>query len=140
MSGCLTPQGAKNEALQVICACLLTKDTVTLHNVPVIRDVLKLIELLQCLGVKVEQLGSHDFRFCAAEVNTDYLYSADFKKKTGNLRGSVMTAGPLLARIGKTVVPQPGGAPMWHTMPKNILSLSKPSNYRANTCSWTKPR
>ena len=109
MSGCLTPQGAKNEALQVICACLLTKDTVTWHNVPVMRDVLKLIELLQCLGVKVEQLGSHDFRFCAAEVNTDYLYSADFKKKTGNLRGSVMTAGPLLARIGKTVVPQPGG-------------------------------
>ena len=109
MSGCLTPQGAKNEALQVICACLLTKEKVVLHNIPIIRDVLKLIELLRCLGVKVEQTGAHDFSFCADELNTDYLYTDDFKKKTGSLRGSVMTAGPLLARIGKTLVPQPGG-------------------------------
>ena len=109
MSGCLNPQGAKNEALQVICACLLTKDTVHLHNVPIIRDVLKLIELLQCLGVKVQQTGTHDFSFCASDIDTGYLHTEDFKKKSGSLRGSIMTAGPLLARTSKTLVPQPGG-------------------------------
>ena len=109
MSGCLTPQGAKNEALQVICACLLTKDRITLHNVPIIRDVLKLLDLLRCIGVNVEQAGPHDFILQAAEIDTGYLHTEDFKQKTGSLRGSVMTAGPLLARTGKTLVPQPGG-------------------------------
>ena len=109
MSGCLTPQGAKNEALQVICACLLTKDRITLHNVPIIRDVLKLLDLLRCIGVNVEQAGPHDFILQAAEIDTGYLHTEDFKQKTGSLRGSVLTAGPLLARTGKTLVPQPGG-------------------------------
>lgn len=109
MSGCLTPQGAKNEALQVICACLLTKDRITLHNVPIIRDVLKLLDLLRCIGVNIEQAGPHDFILQAAEIDTGYLHTEDFKQKTGSLRGSVMTAGPLLARTGKTLVPQPGG-------------------------------
>ncbi len=109
LSGCLKPQGAKNEALQVICASLLTRDKVVLHNVPLIRDVLKLMELLQCLGVEVAQIGPHSFSFQAKEIHTGYLHSEDFKSKAGSLRGSVMTAGPLLARTGKTLVPQPGG-------------------------------
>ena len=75
MSGCLTPQGAKNEALQVICACLLTKDRITLHNVPIIRDVLKLLDLLRCIGVNVEQAGPHDFILQAAEIDTGYLHT-----------------------------------------------------------------
>ena len=109
LNGCLTPQGAKNEALQVICACLLTSDKVTLHNIPLIRDVIKLIELLQAMGVEVEHPEEHTFSFQAKHIDADYLHTEDFRKKSGTLRGSVMTAGPLLARIGHTVVPQPGG-------------------------------
>lgn len=109
LNGSITPQGAKNEALQVICACLLTREKVLLHNIPLIRDVLKLIELMQSMGVEVERTGSHSFAIQAREIDTDYLQTEDFRKKAGSLRGSVMTAGPLLARIGKTVVPQPGG-------------------------------
>lgn len=109
MSGCLKPQGAKNEALQVICACLLTAEKVTIDNVPLIRDVLKLIELLQAMGVKVEHPHEHTFVFEAKNLNEDYLHTEDFRQKTGSLRGSIMTAGPLLARIGHTIIPQPGG-------------------------------
>ncbi|MCM1042169.1 MAG: UDP-N-acetylglucosamine 1-carboxyvinyltransferase [Bacteroides sp.] len=109
LCGCLTPQGAKNEALQVICACLLTKERVTIHNVPLIRDVLKLVELLQSMGVKVERPDEHTFVFQADDIDAAYLHTEDFRQKTGSLRGSVMTAGPLLARIGHTIVPQPGG-------------------------------
>ncbi len=109
LRGCLTPQGAKNEALQVICACLLTREAVTIHNVPLIRDVLKLIELLQSMGVKVERPDLHTFVFQAQDIDAAYLHTEDFRQKTGSLRGSVMTAGPLLARIGHTIVPQPGG-------------------------------
>lgn len=109
LSGRITPQGAKNEALQIICACLLTKDKVVLHNVPLIRDVVKLIDLLEAMGAKVERPGAHTFSIQASDIDTGYLNTEDFRKRTGSLRGSVMTAGPMLARFGFTKVPQPGG-------------------------------
>jgi len=109
LKGEIVPQGAKNEALQVICACLLTKDKVTLHNVPAIRDVVKLMELLKALGVKVTPSGSSSYTFEAANINLDYLNTTDFKEKVGALRGSIMILGPLLARFGRGIVYAPGG-------------------------------
>ena len=109
LSGEITPQGAKNEALQILCAVLLTSDPITINKVPDIRDVNLLIELLECLGVKVEKLDQESYRFTAAEVNLDYLESEDFKRRGSKLRGSVMLLGPLLARFGKARLPQPGG-------------------------------
>ena len=109
LKGEILPQGAKNEALQVICACLLTKDKVTIHNVPAIRDVIKLIELLKALGVNVMPSGSSSYTFEAADINIDYLDTNDFKEKVGALRGSIMILGPLLARFGRGIVYAPGG-------------------------------
>ncbi|TAF73674.1 MAG: UDP-N-acetylglucosamine 1-carboxyvinyltransferase [Bacteroidetes bacterium] len=105
----MTPQGAKNEALEVLCAPLLTSEPVVIRNVPQIRDVLKLIELLQDLGVHVEKLNDSDYRFTAKNVNLAYLESEDFRQKGGALRGSVMIMGPLLGRFGKAKMPKPGG-------------------------------
>jgi len=107
--GKITPQGAKNEALQVICATLLTSEKVTLNNVPNIRDVNKLIELLVELGVNVEKTGDETFTFEAANINLEYLTTAEFKNKGASLRGSIMIIGPLLSRFGKAYIPQPGG-------------------------------
>lgn len=109
LHGELTPQGAKNEALQILCAVLLTPEEVTIHNIPDIIDVNRLIELLAALGVKVEKLAAESYRFKADEVQVDYLDSADFKKKGAALRGSIMIVGPLLARFGKAYIPKPGG-------------------------------
>lgn len=109
LSGEITPQGAKNEALQVICAVLLTEEEVTIENIPEIRDVLKLIELLQDLGVEVTRLEKGSYRFKSANIRLDYLDSATFKKKGAALRGSIMIVGPLLARFGKGYIPSPGG-------------------------------
>lgn len=109
LAGEITPQGAKNEALQILCATLLTEETITLHNVPDIRDVNKLIELLVNMGVKVAPAGIGVFTFKADEVNLDYLKSSDFRKKGAGLRGSIMILGPLLARFGKGYIPHPGG-------------------------------
>lgn len=109
LSGEITPQGAKNEALQILCAVLLTPEKVTIENIPVIRDVMKLIELLDELGVKVEQLDVNTWRFQADQVNLDYLRSDAFYAKSTELRGSVMLVGPLLARFGKAFIPKPGG-------------------------------
>lgn len=109
LKGTLVPQGAKNEALQVLCAPLLTSEKVTISNIPDIRDVNKLIELLADLGVKVEKLSADTYTFQADEVNLDYLTSEDFKVKGAGLRGSIMLVGPLLARFGKGYIPQPGG-------------------------------
>ena len=109
LMGDILPQGAKNEALQVICACLLTKEKVTLHNVPAIRDVVKLIELLKALGVLVTPSGSSSYTFEAADIDLDYLDTNDFKEKVGALRGSIMILGPLLARFGRGIVYAPGG-------------------------------
>jgi UDP-N-acetylglucosamine 1-carboxyvinyltransferase len=109
LKGEITPQGAKNEALQILCAVLLTSQPVTINNIPHIRDVNKLIELLESLGVKVEKLREGTFRFTADDVNIDYLDTDDYSKKASALRGSIMTLGPLLARFGRGRTPKPGG-------------------------------
>lgn len=109
LSGEIVPQGAKNEALQVIAAVVLTPEKITIKNIPDILDVQMLIQLLRDLGVKVERLSTNDYTFEAKDIDLDYLISAEFKKKSGKLRGSVMLAGPLLARYKKAYIPQPGG-------------------------------
>ena len=109
LKGEITPQGAKNEALEVICATLLTSDEVIIHNIPDIRDVNNLILLLEDIGVKVKRLSRNDYSFCADDLNLDYLESSDFVKKCSELRGSVLMMGPLLARFGKAVIAKPGG-------------------------------
>lgn len=109
LKGKIQPQGAKNEALQILCAVLLTPELVTIHNIPDIVDVNKLIELLKKLGVKVTKIGSGSYTFQADEVNLEYLESAEFKEDGKGLRGSIMIVGPLLARFGKGYIPKPGG-------------------------------
>jgi UDP-N-acetylglucosamine 1-carboxyvinyltransferase len=109
LSGVLLPQGAKNEALQIISAVLLTDDPVTISNVPDILDVNKLIDLLRGLGVTVEHLHADTWRLCAGTVDVDYLRSDAFLKDAQRLRGSVMLIGPLLARFGRASLPKPGG-------------------------------
>jgi UDP-N-acetylglucosamine 1-carboxyvinyltransferase len=109
LSGELIPQGAKNEALQILCAVLLTPERCEIHNVPDIVDVNKLIDLLEALGVKVEKLGIGSWAFQADNVNVDFMISEDFKKRGAALRGSVMIVGPLLARFGRGYIPKPGG-------------------------------
>ena len=109
LKGDLIPQGAKNEALQILSAVLLTPERVVIKNVPNIRDVNRLMELLIGLGVKREQLGPEDYAFQADEIDLDYLNSPDFRKTAKSIRGSVMIIGPLLARFGKGYIPSPGG-------------------------------
>ena len=109
MSGEIVPQGAKNEALQVICAVLLTPEKVTITNIPDILDVNNLIQLLRDMQVKVERLSLDTYAFQADNVDLDYLKTEDFVRKSASLRGSVMIVGPLLARFGKAVLPKPGG-------------------------------
>jgi UDP-N-acetylglucosamine 1-carboxyvinyltransferase len=107
--GSITPQGAKNEALQILCAVLLTSESVTIHNIPDIVDVNKLIQLLKNFGIVVEKISNGSFRFTAAVVQMDYLSSDQFKIDGKGLRGSIMLVGPLLARFGKGSIPRPGG-------------------------------
>lgn len=109
LHGSITPQGAKNEALQVLCAVLLTRETVVISNIPDILDVNNLIDLLQTMGVVVEKLSKGTYSFTAAELDLAYLSSADFLKKCAKLRGSVMLIGPLLARLGEVTYAKPGG-------------------------------
>jgi UDP-N-acetylglucosamine 1-carboxyvinyltransferase len=109
LKGEVVPQGAKNEALQILCAVLLTSQKVTINNIPDIIDVNKLITLLENLGVKIHRNGSGSITFQADEVNIDYLETDAFKKEGGSLRGSIMIVGPLLARFGKGYIPKPGG-------------------------------
>lgn len=109
LHGEIVPQGAKNEALQVICATLLTSHPVTIDNIPQIRDVIKLIELLEEMGVSVERLSDHKCRFTANNVELEYLGTKSFKEQASSLRGSVMILGPLLARFGSAKLPKPGG-------------------------------
>lgn len=109
LKGEVTPQGAKNEALQILCAVLLTQEEVVIKNIPDIVDVKKLIDLLQDLGVEVKKLNDSDYSFTAENVNLDYLESDEFKKKGASLRGSIMLVGPMLARFGKGFIPKPGG-------------------------------
>lgn len=109
LKGEITPQGAKNEALQILCAVLLTDQKVTIHNIPEIHDVMRLIEILGDMGVKVKRLERGSFEFQADEVNIPYLNSKEFKEKAARLRGSIMLLGPLLARFGEGYIPRPGG-------------------------------
>ena len=109
LKGEIVPQGAKNEALQIICATLLTSERVVLHNVPIISDVMQLLELLQKMSVKVERLSNDSFAIQADNVDIDYLHSSDYHKRCRRLRGSVMMIGPLLARFGVGFMPKPRG-------------------------------
>jgi UDP-N-acetylglucosamine 1-carboxyvinyltransferase len=109
LNGEVTPQGAKNEVLQIICATLLTPEKVIVNNVPDLIDVNKLIFILKKLGVKIEKVSQNTYSFQADEVNLKYLESEDFKKDGSSLRGSVMLVGPLLGRFGKGYIPRPGG-------------------------------
>ena len=109
LKGEIIPQGAKNEALQIICATLLTASKITISNIPDIRDVNKLIFILGELGVKIEKLDRNTYTFQADDINLKYLESLDFKKDGSSLRGSIMIVGPLLTRFGKGYIPRPGG-------------------------------
>jgi UDP-N-acetylglucosamine 1-carboxyvinyltransferase len=109
LKGDIIPQGAKNEALQILCAVLLTPEKITISNIPNIVDINKLIDLLRDLGVKVEKTGHEEYTFQSDDINVDYLVSPEFKKKGGGLRGSTMIIGPMLARFGVAYMPKPGG-------------------------------
>lgn len=109
LKGDLTPQGAKNEALQIICATILTDKNILVENIPEIRDVLKLIDILKGLGVEVERVKKGEFRFNAKNIDVDFLKSPKYAKQAASLRGSIMMIGPMLARFGKGFIPQPGG-------------------------------
>ena len=109
LSGSIQPQGAKNEALQILCAVLLTSEKVTINNIPDIIDVNKLIKLLENLGVKIEKLGKGSYTFQSDEIDLSYLESNAFKHEGSGLRGSIMIVGPMLGRFGKGYIPRPGG-------------------------------
>jgi len=109
LKGEIIPQGAKNEALQILSAVLLTSEKITISNIPDIKDVNKLIELLGDMGVTVERLDADTYTFEAANIDLDFFHSDEFKSKGGSLRGSIMIVGPLLARFGKASIPKPGG-------------------------------
>ena len=112
LQGEITPQGAKNEALQILCACLLTQEEIVVENIPDILDVNNLIELLGKMGVGIERPERHTCRLRAADIDIEYLQTADFKQRASALRGSIMIMGPLLARFGKAYFPKPGGDKM----------------------------
>ena len=109
LRGEITPQGAKNEALQILCAVLLTPERVVVRNIPQILDVMQLIELLRRMGVEVERLAEDTYAFCAREIDFDYLRTDDYRRRCTRLRGSVMLIGPMLARFGVGYIPKPGG-------------------------------
>jgi UDP-N-acetylglucosamine 1-carboxyvinyltransferase len=109
LKGEITPQGAKNEALQIVCATLLTPEEITIRNIPNINDVNKLIEILADLGVKVNKLNESDYTFQADNIDIDVLKTEKYRSKSSSLRGSIMIIGPLLARFGKGFIPSPGG-------------------------------
>ena len=136
LKGEIIPQGGKNEALQILCAVLLTPEEVTIENIPDIIDVNKLIQLLINFGVKVTQLGPTSYRFQADEVNLDYLHSNQFKVDGRGLRGSIMLVGPLLARFGKGSIPRPGGDKIGRrrldTHFEGLIKLGAAFNYDKN--------
>jgi UDP-N-acetylglucosamine 1-carboxyvinyltransferase len=109
LSGEITPQGAKNEALQIVCATLLTEEPIVIHNIPDIRDVNKLIELVADLGCTVEKISKGSYKFTAKNINLNFLKTDDYRAKAAALRGSVMLLGPILARFGEANIPKPGG-------------------------------
>jgi UDP-N-acetylglucosamine 1-carboxyvinyltransferase len=146
LSGDIYPQGAKNEALQIICATLLTSEIVEVNNIPDILDIRNLIQLLQKTGVKVERLSDESYSFQADEVNTDYLYTEEYATKAASLRGSVLMIGPLLGRFGKAVLPQVGGDKIGrrrldtHMIGFQKLGADFHHNIGLNTCEITGPK
>ena len=136
LKGELIPQGAKNEALQILCAVLLTPEKVTISNIPDIIDVNKLINLLQVMGVKIEKVEKGAYIFQAKDIDIDYLGTEDFKNRAGSLRGSIMIVGPLLARFGKGYIPKPGGDKIGRrrldTHFEGFMKLGANFNYDAN--------
>lgn len=158
LRGEITPQGAKNEALQILCATLLTQEKVIVHNVPQILDVIQLIELLQAMGVEVERLSEESYSFRAADIDPDYLRSDDYCRRASRLRGSVMLLGPMLARFGVGYMPKPaatrsaaaGSTPTSSAFrswaPRSISTLRPPApksaarNSRDATCCSTRLR
>lgn len=158
LRGEITPQGAKNEALQILCATLLTQEKVIVHNVPQILDVIQLIELLQAMGVEVERLSEESYSFRAADIDPDYLRSDDYCRRASRLRGSVMLLGPMLARFGVGYMPKPaatrsaaaGSTPTSSAFrswaPRSISTLRPPApksaarNSRDATCYSTRLR
>lgn len=141
LQGSITPSGAKNEALQVLCAVLLTRETVTIDHVPDILDVNNLIELLQAMGVQVERLGQRQYAFTARDIDTDYLDSEDFRKRCNRLRGSVMLIGPLLARLGRITYAKPGGDKIGRrrldTHFQGMLNLGARFEYNSDLLAYT---
>lgn len=109
LSGTIVPQGAKNEALQVLCAVLLTDEEIVIDNIPSIRDVNTLIDIISEMGVTVTKLADHKYSFKADHIQAEYLHSREFVDKTARIRGSVMLVGPMLARLGRAYIPKPGG-------------------------------
>ena len=140
LSGEITPQGAKNEALEVICATLLTEESVTLHNIPDILDVNNLIHLLQALGVDVKKIAPHSWTFTATSLNMDYLYSDECIKRMASLRGSVMLLGPLLGRFHHACIAKPGGDKIGRrrldTHFMGISELGATFNYNPQRCIY----
>src|SRR5690554_4678162 len=109
LKGEIVPQGAKNEALQIISAVLLTEEKITISNIPAIKDVIRLIDLLKALGVEVVRISEDTYTFEAKNININYFETEEFKSQGSGLRGSIMIVGPLLARFGKAAIPKPGG-------------------------------
>jgi len=136
LQGEVIPQGAKNEALQILCAVLLTPERVEISNIPEIIDVLKLIDLLQDVGVKVEKLGKGHYAFEAADIDLNYLTTAEYKTKAAKLRGSIMMVGPMLGRYGVGYIPKPGGDKIGRrrldTHFQGFINLGAKFNYDAN--------
>lgn len=143
LRGSITPQGAKNEALQILCATLLTPERVTISNIPRILDVLQLIELLRRMGVEVEQLADDTYSFRARDIDFDYLRTDDYRQRCTRLRGSVMLIGPMLARFGMGFIPAGGD--------KSDAGASTPTSWDSRssarssistsptTSSWSRP-
>ena len=141
LKGEVRPQGAKNEALQIICATLLTPEKVIINNIPDIIDINKLISLLISLGVKVEKLNSNKYSFKADNIDLDYLKSEQFKIDGKSLRGSIMIVGPLLARFGKAYIPRPGGDKIGRrrldTHFEGLIKLGAKFSYNKEAVSYT---
>lgn len=150
LSGSIEPQGAKNESLQVVCAVLLTADTVIIRNIPDILDIRLQMELLRGLGVKIEQLGPCDFSFNAADVNLSFLDSPEYLEKARRIRGSVLLLGTLLGRFGKAYLPKPGGDKIVEEIltlifmdlknwGRNLPIMKMPATLRSMVVTWKEP-
>ena len=141
LSGEIRPQGAKNEALQVICATLLSESDITISNIPDIIDVNKLIEILENLGVKIKKLDKGKFCFNAKKINLEYLNNGDFLKDAKSLRGSIMLVGPLLSRFGSASIPRPGGDKIGRrrldTHFNNLEKLGAKLEYNSNNRTYS---